>query len=166
MSTTTELPTEEAERIAGILEDHHSGLHPTIEARALAEKVVDGFRQDTPGHWQLVASSLIDDPSVLDRFAAEHGLPRPTDAVKATAIAMVRSKGLAAGCDLIPAASERPVCVRVGWLAEDPLRMAHLEYLDANVEPAGEWRPASEAVDTIDHGWPVEIRQRMTVVGA
>lgn len=163
-TTIDDLQVENDERIAGIAEDL-AAVHPTTEARRLAEKVADRFLQDTPGHWQLVASSLTDDPAVLDRFAAEHGLPRPTDAVKATTIAMIRAKALP-GANLIPPATERPVCVRVAWLAEDPLRMAHLEYLDANIGVAGEWRPATEAVDTIDPEWCVEIRQTMTLVGA
>ena len=172
MDTITDhLPADEADRIAGILEDRHdgaSGVHPTVEARPLAEAVVGLFSQDSLGHWKRVADSLERLPGMLDSIAAEHGLPRPTDAVKLRAIDLVRSQGLAESMAIIPPAGDRPVCVTVGWLAEHPGFTAQLEYLDHNVALGhpGVWCPASEAVDTIDAGWPVEVRRTMTVVGA
>lgn len=162
MTTQTDhLPDQEAERIAGILEDRHE--HLTTQARRLAEVVVEAFTADNPGHWQRVASSLTDDPTVLDLFAAQHDLPRPIDAVKCRAIDLVRSQGLAVALSPIPPAGDRPVCVRVAWLAEDELRTAQLEYFEADT---ARWLPAAEAVRFIDPGWCVEVRQRMHVVGA
>ena len=160
---TDHLPDVEAERTAGILEDRHDE-HLTTQARRLADLVVASFTADNPGHWQRVASSLTDTPEILDRFAAQHGLPRPIDAVKCRAIALVESQALAASLSPIPPANERPVCVTVGWLTEHPGHAAQLEYHDHNGDPC--WRPAAHAVDIIDDGWCVEVRQRMHVVGA
>ena len=188
-TTTIDHLEAEAERTAGILEDRHeqctnrnhgtflaAGVlctcspdyvtaadHPTTQARRLADVVIANFRHDTPGHWQLVASTLTDDPAMLDLFATQHGLPRPTDAVKAVTIALIGSQALAASLSPIPPAADRPVCVLVGWLAEHPGHAAQMEYMDGHM---GDWRPCSEAIDTIDAGWPVEVRQIMTVVGA
>lgn len=189
-TTTIDHLEAEAERTAGILEDRHdfatdgtsanwctacgasqsawahqpaAADHPTTQARRLADVVIANFRHDTPGHWQLVASTLTDDPAMLDSFATQHGLPRPTDAVKAVTIALIGSQALAASLSPIPPAADRPVCVLVGWLAEHPGHAAQMEYLDGHM---GDWRPCSEAIDTIDAGWPVEVRQIMTVVGA
>lgn len=160
-TTTTDRSEMEAERVAGIIEDRHE--HLTTQARRLADLVVASFTADNPGHWARVASSLTDSPEILDSFAAQHGLPRPIDAVKATAIALVESQALADTLSPIPPASDRPVCVTVGWLADNPGAAAQLEYSEGS---SGGWLPASEAVDTIDPGWPVEVRQRMHVVGA
>ena len=145
------------------LEGGGPGIHPTVEARPLADAVVALFGQDSRGHWKRVVESLERSPGVLDSIAAEHGLPRPTDAVKLAAIALVRSQGLAEAMSIIPPAGDRPVCVRVGWLAEHPGFAAQLVYHEADT---GEWRPAAHAVRSIDPGWPVEVRQAMTVVGA
>lgn len=166
MDTITDhLPADEADRIAGILEDRHdgaSGVHPTVEARPLAEAVVGLFSQDSLGHWKRVADSLERLPGMLDSIAAEHGLPRPTDAVKLAATAMVR-QGLDESMAIIPPAGDRPVCVTVAWLAEHPGFAAQLEFFDGCNET---WCPAGEAVRFIDPGWPVEVRRTMTVVGA
>jgi len=158
-TTTTDRLEAEAERTAG-LEDRHD--HLTTQARRLADLVVESFTADNPGHWQRVASSLTDMPEMLDSFATQHGLPRPIDAVKCRAIELVRSQALAVTLSPIPPASERPVCVTVGWLADNPGLAAQLEYHDYN--GPSKWMPASVAVDTIDPGWPVEVRQRMHVV--
>lgn len=168
MHTTTEIPSDEAERTAGILEDRHAaradhpaGVHLTTQARELAEAVIAGFQMNTPAHWQLVASSLTDDPAMLDSFAATHGLPRPIDAVKCRAIAIIESAGLAAALSPIPPAAQRPVCVTVEWLESHPTFAAQLEYLDGEHG----WKPAADAVRGIDPCWPVEVRQAMHVVG-
>lgn len=158
---TDHLPDVEAERTAGILEDRHDE-HLTTQARRLADLVVASFTADNPGHWQRVASSLTDTPEILDRFAAQHGLPRPIDAVKCRAIALVESQALAASLSPIPPANERPVCVTVGWLTEHGTLTGQLEYLDAD----DGWLPAWEATRRIDPGWPVEVRRAMHVVGA
>lgn len=163
MHIQTDLLEAEAERTAGILEDRHAaGLHPTVEARQLAEAVISLFERDSRSLWDCVSDSLYANPIRLDWIARDHGLPRPTDAVKATTIGLVRSKGLAATLSPIPAAADRPVCVLVGWLAEHPTFAAQLEYLDGD----NGWRPATEAVRGIDNEWPVEVRQAMHVVGA
>jgi hypothetical protein len=158
---TDHLPDVEAERTAGILEDRHDE-HLTTQARRLADLVVASFTADNPGHWQRVASSLTDSPEILDRFAAQHGLPRPIDAVKCRAIALVESQALAASLSPIPPANERPVCVTVGWLTEHPGHAAQLEYLAGDTG----WLPAADAVHCIDAEWPVEVRQALHVVGA
>lgn len=59
---------------------------------------------------------------------------------------------------VIPPADERPACVTVGWLADNPGLAAKLEYLD-HQPAAPRWLPASEAIDSIDPGWPVEVRE-------
>lgn len=170
-TTTTDRLEAEAERTAGILEDRHdaASMHrdattTATQARALANKIIATSQHDSTAHWLMVAKSLTLMPEMMDSFAVEHGLPRPTDAVKVTCIAYVRSQGLAASLSPIPPASERPVCVTVGWLADNPGHAAQLEYHDHNDDPC--WRPAAHAVDTIDDGWCVEVRQRMHVVGA
>lgn len=161
-TTTAEHLDAEAERTAGILEDRHE--HETTQARRLAEAICAGFEVRTPRHWDLVADGLTAEPDQLDNAAAAAGLPRPTDAVKCRTIAVIRSMGLRATVtpSIIPTSFDRPVCVRVAWLAEDDLRAAQLEYFEADTE---RWLPAAEAVRFIDPGWSVEIRQRMTVVG-
>ena len=94
-------------------------------------------------------------------FAAQHGLPRPIDAVKCRTIALVESQALAASLSPIPPAAMRPLCVRAGWLAEHPTLAAQMEFWDDGEDA---WRPTTEAIDTIDAGWPVEVRQIMHVV--
>lgn len=162
-TTTAEHLDAEAERTAGIIEDRHE--HETTQARRLAEAIWAGFEVRTPRHWDVVADGLLAEPERLDTFASDHGLPRPTDAVKCRTIAVIRSMGLRATItpSIIPASFDRPVCVRVAWLAEHPDVAAHLEYFEGDT---GEWRPAAHAVRSIDPGWPVEVRQAMTVVGA
>lgn len=160
MHTTTidDHQVEHDERSIGIAEDRHE--HLTTQARRLADLVVASFTADNPGHWRRVASSLTDHPEILDSFAAQHGLPRPIDAVKCRAIALVESQALAASLSPIPPASERPVCVTVAWLAEHPGHAAQLEYRAGDTG----WLPAADAVHCIDPEWAVEVRQIMHVV--
>lgn len=183
-TTTTDRQVEQADRCAGILEDRHENaectnrnhgaflaagvlctcspdyapatpVHPTIEARALADAVVDLFQTDTLRLWDMVSDSLFANPIRLDWIARDNNLPRPTDAVKATCIGLVRSKGLAATLSPIPAADQRPVCVTVAWLTAHPGHAARLEYFDGD----NGWQPAAEAIRGIDPEWPVEIRE-------
>lgn len=182
-STIDDHQVEQDERSLGIAEDRRAdqeaadavagsagadpaspvaGSHLTTQARRLADLVVESFTADNPGHWQRVADSLTDDPEILDSFAAQHGLPRPIDAVKCRAIELVRSQALAVHLSPIPPASQRPVCVTVAWLAEHPTFAAQLEYLAGDTG----WLPAGDAVHCIDPEWCVEVRQRIYVVGA
>lgn len=57
----------------------------------------------------------------------------------------------------IPPVADRPVCVLVSWLADNPHAASKLEYLDCAAYES-EWRPAVEAVDMIQPEWPVEVR--------
>lgn len=158
-TTIDDHQVEQDERSAGIAEDRLA-THPTTEARQLAEAIIARFQQDTPSHWRLIASNLTDDPATMDYFAATHGLPRPSDAVKCRVIALIESKALGVSLSPIPPASQRPVCVRVSWLAEHPGHAAQLEYRAGDTG----WLPAADAVHCIDPEWCVEIRQRMHVV--
>lgn len=160
-TTIDDHQVEQDERCAGIAEDRLA-THPTIEARHLAEAVVALFERDTPSLWNLVADSLTADPERLDITAQAAGLPRPTDAVKATTISLIRSKALSASLSPIPPVSQRPVCVTVAWLAEHPGHAAQLVYRAGD---AG-WLPAADAVHCIDPEWCVEIRQALHMVGA
>lgn len=79
MDTITDhLPADEADRIAGILEDRHdgaSGVHPTVEARPLAEAVVSLFSQDSLGHWKRVADRWSDCPACWTRSPPSTACP-------------------------------------------------------------------------------------------
>lgn len=90
---------------------------------------------DGPSHTRMIPWAKVRD-SILGSFA-----PTPTGEP----------------LPIIPPASERPVCVTVGWLAEHPSFAAKLEYLSHDREPM--WLPATRAVVLIDSGWPVEVRE-------
>lgn len=158
-TTIDDHQVEQDERSAGIAEDRLAA-HPTVEARALADAVVALFGRDDLRLWDAISDSLFANPARLDWIADEHGLPRPSDAVKATTIGLIRSKGLAVALSPIPPASQRPVCVTVAWLAEHPGHAAQLEYLAGDTG----WLPAADAVRCIDDCWPVQVRLRMQVV--
>lgn len=136
-----------------------SGDAAIAEAKTLAATVAAMFTTTGQRIQQMAADSLTVDPERLDWIAAEHGLPRPTDAVKLTAIAILRA-GEADDTPppIIPPADQRPVCVLVGWLAEHPSFLNRLEYLDG-LDRGPRWLPASTAVKTIDPEWPVEVRE-------
>ena len=59
---------------------------------------------------------------------------------------------------VIPPATDRPVCVLVSWLADNPHAASKLEYLDCSRTEAPVWRPAAEAVEYVDPAHPVQVR--------